>query len=603
MRTSITFVSAILKKDEGMDIGQMFIHFSFLALSGIKICLFVSNEFEDHVRDAMTGFSNVSIFSAKNIEDSWISTTVAGIDNDISLPENRSEEKDTKEFILSGHMKNELLLEIVNENPFATTHFAWIDADIAKNFKNQKETRLYLQWLDKITLSDKFITFPGCWPKLEKNKECDILNAVHWRFCGGFFMGDKESIRSFCLLYTEKIVIFLKQHKKLVWDFNVWAWMETFCENEWDPIWYRGDHNDSILVSSADLYTRVLTNVTHKVVYNYPLIENYYATSASYLYYNGRHLLNTRYVNYWIYPNGGYKYNNLIENKNVLAELDDVYLKPLYYKEIEETLPLKTVETFSKGLEDIRLYEYQGKVKYIATTAGYSECKKSRMIVGDYDVENAAICDGIVIQPPVSNADSWCEKNWIPIVRDNKIILGDGSIMDEQEELFIYKWYPMEIGKIDYETKQLKIVHKYNIEFPLFSKIRGSTLFCETAAGLIGVVHFSEEHTPRHYYHMLVLLEKDTYIPLRYTETFCFEKLGVEFCIGFTIESVGKPLSVCKDREPWDSESDEDDPLEYEHDESQDKEEENEDNYVFWISRHDRDPIMICVGLDEIKWL
>ena len=132
----------------------------------------------------------------------------------------------------------------------------------------------------------------------------------------------------------------------------------------------------------------------------------------------------------------------------------------------------------------------------------------------------------------------------------------------------------------------MEIVHRYHIEFPLFSKIRGSTLFCETDAGWIGVVHFSEEHAPRHYYHMLVLLEKETYIPIRYTETFCFEKLGVEFCIGFTIESMARPVS--KDREPWDSDSDS---------------EEGEEKYVFWISRHDRDPIMICVGLDEIKWM
>jgi hypothetical protein len=265
----------------------------------------------------------------------------------------------------------------------------------------------------------------------------------------------------------------------------------------------------------------------------------------------------------------------------MLSELEDEKLEPIYYKEVKENINLNVVDTFSKGLEDIRLYEYEGRVKYVATTAGYSESGKSRIIVGNYNVETAEICDGTIIQPPDSNANSWCEKNWIPIIRNNKIMLGDGSIVEQEEELFIYKWSPMEIGKIDYESKQLKIIHKYEVNFPLFSKIRGSSLFYETDAGLIGVVHYSEEHSPRHYYHMLVLLEKDSYIPIRYTETFCFEKLGIEFCLGFTIKY--SEDIVCKDREPWDDEL--------------------QDEYVFWISRHDRDPMMICVGVDEIKWL
>ena len=584
MTTSITFVSAILRKDANQNIGDLLVNFTVLASSGIRICLFVSSEFEEDVRHGVSGFPNVSVMATKDVSDSWISTTVSNMGESIELPNNRNEEKDTKEFILSGHVKHEILLDVVEKNPFQTTHFAWIDSDIAKIFKNNNESISFLQWLHKITMAKSFITFPGCWAKLDKDKPHEILNSVNWRFCGGFFIGDKESIQNFCILYKKKIVEFLELYKKLVWDFNFWAWMETFCEDEWKPIWYRGDHDDSILITSADFYTRVLQNITRKVEYHYPAIEKYYPTSASYLYYNNKHLLNTRYVNYWIYPNGSYLFNSgtkLIENKNILSELEDEKLEPIYYKEVEENINLNVVDTFSKGLEDIRLYEYEGRVKYVATTAGYSESGKSRIIVGNYNVETAEICDGTIIQPPDSNANSWCEKNWIPIIRNNKIMLGDGSIVEQEEELFIYKWSPMEIGKIDYESKQLKIIHKYEVNFPLFSKIRGSSLFYETDAGLIGVVHYSEEHSPRHYYHMLVLLEKDSYIPLRYTETFCFEKLGIEFCLGFTIKY--SEDIVCKDRELWDDEL--------------------QDEYVFWISRHDRDPMMICVGVDEIKWL
>ena len=159
-----------------------------------------------------------------------------------------------------------------------------------------------------------------------------------------------------------------------------------------------------------------------------------------------------------------------------------------------------------------------------------------------------------VINPPY---DTWSEKNWIPIIKKE-------NNTNDEEELFIYKWSPMEIGKIDYEKKELVIVKRYPMSSPLFSKMRGSTIFQEVEDGLLGVVHFSEEHGPRHYYHMLLLLDKETFAPILYTETFCFEKLGVEFCIGFAV---------------------------------------NNDNYMFWISRHDRDPATIQIEKSVIKWI
>ena len=83
---------------------------------------------------------------------------------------------------------------------------------------------------------------------------------------------------------------------------------------------------------------------------------------------------------------------------------------------------------------------------------------------------------------------------------------------------------------------------------------------------VIGLVHFSEEHSPRHYYHLLVLLEKQTLKPVRYSKIFYFERLSIEFCIGMGIRneaSVGY-------------------------------------SYLFWISRFDRDPICIEVKMEAL---
>ena len=75
-------------------------------------------------------------------------------------------------------------------------------------------------------------------------------------------------------------------------------------------------------------------------------------------------------------------------------------------------------------------------------------------------------------------------------------------------------------------------------------------------------MHFSEDHNPRHYYHILVLLEKETFRPLKYSNCFCFKGLGVEFCIGFSDEM--------------------------------------ESEYVFWTSQMDREPMTVFIPKYEI---
>jgi hypothetical protein len=140
-------------------------------------------------------------------------------------------------------------------------------------------------------------------------------------------------------------------------------------------------------------------------------------------------------------------------------------------------------------------------------------------------------------------------------------MLGDGSIVEQEEELFIYKWSPFQLGKINIETNQLEITQSYEIKSPDFHRIRGSTIFIDNGENLLGVVHFCEETWPRQYYHLLVTLDKETFKPISYSDPFCFQHYGVEFCIGFTIQY---------------------------------------NKYIFWISKKDNDAIMVSVDKDKI---
>jgi hypothetical protein len=293
----------------------------------------------------------------------------------------------------------------------------------------------------------------------------------------------------------------------------------------------------------------LLNDKLNKTRYDYPVIENFFQSNTAYLYHDGTHILNTRFVNYSYGSNGRYIINHpkdTIITKNIVSILNDELL-PYGYNEMDETnIGLQHNDLYSVGLEDIRLYACNGIVKFIATNVNYVGNIANRMIIGEYDIVNYRYVNSKIIQPPTNTS---CEKNWVPIIKDGN-------------ECFIYTWSPFQIGKINHETNTLEIVESHNISSPDFNRIRGSTIFIDYDEKYkIGVVHFCEETCPRQYYHLLVVLDKNTLRPISYSDPFCFQHYGVEFCIGFTM---------------------------------------TDDNYVFWVSKKDNDTVMVSIDFSEI---
>jgi hypothetical protein len=483
-----------------------------------------------------------------DIKDTWAYNQCMAIE-DISLPEHRNLPKDTIEYMSLINSKIDFMNDAVMANPFDSTHFAWIDFSIFYVFKDYRKTSEYLRTLSYRTFAPKFLMIPGCWDKL--TDENRILNNVFWRFCGGFLIGDRDSIADFHYYYMNYYPVFLKTHKKIVWEVNFWAWLEA--NSDWAPTWVSGDHNDRILDLWCNISSlRILDNAMTKV-YNYTHIDTYTPMSGSYIYYKNQHILNTRYVNYVYHESGKYciihDSHSVIRTKNVLSILDDDFMPTNYIVMSEDNIGLESAHAKFCGLEDIRLYECNGEIHFIATNINYSPNQRNHMITGIYDTENHCYNNSRILYAPY---ESWCDKNWIPLIKRGD----DGS----DEESFIYKWSPMEIGKINNETNKLEIFSTYSIASPFFSKVRGSTTFLETEEGLLGIVHFSEDKLPRHYYHMFVLLDKETFKPLRCSESFYFQDIGIEFCIGFTIK---------------------------------------DDNYCFWVSIFDREPKLLISPIEK----
>jgi len=471
------------------------------------------------------------------------------------LPASRNMEKDTAEHILNMHSKIYCLQRAVEMSDTTPFSYVWIDfgiRNICSTHDKPLQTFIYeLSCRTDLAFPiDETMMLPGCWQKIEKSnfdtdeKVRGFMNHISWRFAGGVMWGNHLAIRRFWKLYQKYFPFIVAKYGVLTWEVNFWAWLETM-EPKWNPIWYAADHNDSIVQIPGRLWSTKLNGVVSKHNIHYE-IPNYAPMSSAYLYVNDKHYLNTRYINYHVCSDGYYWWppseNRIIRSKNILSELESDVLP----KEMENQVGLESFPgRFSEGIEDIRLFQTRdGNIGFIGSTLEYSPSGKIRMIIGDYDIENMVLKNGNIIVPPT---DTHCEKNWIPIINSNG------------ELRFIYKWHPMQIGKI-VDGSRLEICDTYNTSTVVFGKLRGSSCFIEDTIegkeGYVGVVHFSEELHPRQYFHRLILLEKNTFKPLKYTDPFYFNHLGVEFCIGFT---------------------------------------KKENNYVFWVSHMDRDPCTVII--------
>jgi hypothetical protein len=161
------------------------------------------------------------------------------------------------------------------------------------------------------------------------------------------------------------------------------------------------------------------------------------------------------------------------------------------------------------GLEDVRVYRNaSGDLRFVAVTAEYSD--KIRVLEGGYDIVNAKYTNCRVLESP-TNAE--CEKNWIPVTGTDDVI---------------YRWHPVEVGKI--EGNELKIQTRHETPW-FFHHLRGSAVPMARGDELWCLVHYVEYSQPRKYFHCFVVMNK-SYKPLRVSLPFVFREEGIEYCIG-----------------------------------------------------------------------
>ena len=216
-------------------------------------------------------------------------------------------------------------------------------------------------------------------------------------------------------------------------------------------------------------------------------------------------MANVRYINYWI-DNGEYKTkdNQSVQTHNAYINLETNEIISIMK---DESITLPRFDTHVKGLEDIRLFTKDGKLKFNATSVKEYIENKVSVIYGDYNL------DGTYSNLNIIQTARDCEKNWLPI---------------SNTTMSIYNWHPYIIIKDNGE-----IVKQINTS-PLFSLFRGSASPIRYNDGWLCLVHFVEYCKPRIYYHCFIELDKSLN-PQKISLPFSFKSNSIEYCVSFRL--------------------------------------------------------------------
>lgn len=240
---------------------------------------------------------------------------------------------------------------------------------------------------------------------------------------------------------------------------------------------------------------------------------------------NTKLIVNIRYVNYKI-NNGIYDIKQTIHTINRMIVLDTSSEEWIILNDFILDYD-KSLDNLYVGIEDIRLFS-----KNVGTfeTLYFNG---NRVL----HTENIMIEHGII-----DFVDNKMTSNLIEKINQN-IIEKNWVLIDN--DTMIYCWYPLTIGnnianKSDVEVENKtssynSFVQTHEIQTPYFFKdVRGSSNGVLIHDELWFICHtVSYEDTRYYYYHIFVVLDSQTYNVKKYSRYFTFEKIAIEYTLGF----------------------------------------------------------------------
>jgi len=241
--------------------------------------------------------------------------------------------------------------------------------------------------------------------------------------------------------------------------------------------------------------------------------DTFVSSSPSMLKMGGGYLMNVRYVNYKIHPDGSYKFMHddgkiTTLQKTVILDKDFGILQATWIDKVENP------NLRYQGVEDVKIFVDNGKLLYLGTVE-HPETHQVTVGYGTYDNE--------MLKPTAcaSPTGSGCEKNWV--------FCSDGD-----KTSVVYSWSPLTFGHLDGDKY---VTDRKDTEVPHFFKdVRGSSngyTYGDEIWFLCHVVHYA---SPRHYYHIIIVLDKMTLKYKRHSILFKFNGRPIEYSLGLIVE-------------------------------------------------------------------
>lgn len=260
--------------------------------------------------------------------------------------------------------------------------------------------------------------------------------------------------------------------------------------------------------------------------------------NPSIIYHNGKIIINIRHVNYTFYHSEKKLFQHPWGPLTYLHPENDMHLRTLnWYGELDDDLNIvrlnkidtSTFDTYDPlwdfvGLEDARLVEWKDKLYITGVRRDTTPNGQGRMELSEIQVlENSVVEVSRFRIPPPKDKNSYCEKNWMPVV--------------DQDYTYI-KWSnPTEVVEIDFENLGSKTTHL--TEFvPAPNDFRGGSQIIPFGEDhYIALIHevdlFKSELDRKDavYRHRFAVWDKNWNL-IKYTKDFSMMNGHVEFAVG-----------------------------------------------------------------------
>ena len=210
-------------------------HFISLARTGIDLLVFTSPKYCETIQNICVKYQNVRIQRILELNNTYSWAVMSPYKE--NLPQRRNIIKDSFEFLTLMNAKLEFVDEAIQTVDYP--QYAWIDFNIFHVLSVETSSQ-QLRKLARMPLSNNKVYIPGCW-----SSGNNLWDEISWRFCGGFFIGTKKAVKEFTIMYLTHIADIIKKNQKLTWEVNIWALLEL--SYGWQPEWYYGNHDSTIL--------------------------------------------------------------------------------------------------------------------------------------------------------------------------------------------------------------------------------------------------------------------------------------------------------------------------------------------------------------------